>query len=353
MAATPRSARGYAALVMVLAGLVLAGLASWVLFSPEEALPPYAGSDGTGTAAAPSTPFVPVEAESGGVPVRPQATQTHSPYVKASVTVLLSVPKWMGFPATTRLELQPRADNQAAPLILWATPEKRSVRFDDVPFGPWTLRAEPLDCQVVEIPFSLSEANPAPRQVVPVQAARRIHGRVRDSAGEAVAGITVSASPVIAVAGFTVSRASGTTDAEGMFEIPGLPEGEFRVHAGTHQNPVGEAVHCVVVGPEGWADLIVPRMSSAQVTLLDATSEKPLAALRVQALRASGADEPGFSSVVDSDELGVAQFLHLPPGEYHFTAWGRGYKRLARRWMVGADRPATLELKLSPLSRGQ
>lgn len=275
-----------------------------------------------------------------------------SPLVQANVTVLLALPAWAEMPDTVKVELLPQGSNPAEKRHLWTKNGGRMVEFDDVKFGSWLLRCAPRGFQATEVPLNVSEAAPNPRQVLNLKPARSIRGRVIDSTGSAVAKVPVSARPVEPIPGFTVTRATTTTDEEGRYRLSGLPEGKYWVFAGELRSAIGPMVETDLVGDEAWADLTIPRIGSAEVTAVDSKTQLPIADMRVQAERMTTAEEgvAGYVTFQQTGDDGVARFPALPPGEYAFTFLKPSvYKTKTQRYEVGEGITATFSASILPL----
>lgn len=275
-----------------------------------------------------------------------------SPLVQATVAVLLALPAWAEMPDTVRVELIPQGSNPAEKRHLWTKNGGKFVQFDDVPFGSWLVRCAPRGFQAVEVPLTVSEKAPSPRQVLNLKPARSIRGRVIDSTGAGVASVAVSARPVEAIVGFTVTRATTTTDEEGRYRLSGLPEGKYWVFAGELRSAIGPMVETDLIGDEAWADLTIPRMGAAQITVVNETTQAPIARMRVQAERITVASEgiPGHVTFKQTDENGVAKFPAIPPGEYSFTFLQPGsYKTKTQRFEVAAGATGEFRVSVLPL----
>ena len=275
-----------------------------------------------------------------------------SPLVQANIAVLLALPAWAEMPETVRVELIPQGSNPADKRHLWTKNGGKFVQFDDVMFGSWLVRCAPRGFQATEVPLSVSEAAPNPRQVLNLKPARAIRGRVLDSTGVTVAGVPVSARPVEAIVGFTVTRATTTTDEEGRYRLSSLPEGKYWVFAGELRSPIGPMVEIDLLGDEAWADLTIPRLGSAEVTALDSQTQQPISGMRVQAERITHAEEgvAGHVTFKQTGDDGIAHFTALPPGEYAFTfLLPSGYKTKTQRFEVSEGQKAEFSASVLPL----
>jgi hypothetical protein len=331
---------------ILLVGLaLLIAVSAWILW-PDSASPigdgdlnatNLANSDQVGLAAPDSQPV--------RGPVR-----RDSPLIQATVTVLLAIPAWATAPETVKIELIPQGSNPAQKRHLWTKAGSRHVRFDDVQFGSWLVRAAPRGFQATEVPLSVSEIAAAPRQVLNLVPSRSIRGRVIDATGAPVAKVPVSARPVEAIPGFTVTRATATTDEEGRYRLSGLPEGKYWVFAGELRSAIGPMVETQLIGDEAWADLTIPALGSATITAIDELTQLPIEGIRVQAMRVDPDGQPGHTTFKQTESDGTASFPALPPGLYDFTFLKPSiYKRTSRRFEVTANQDAPLRVTVLPI----
>ncbi len=81
---------------------------------------------------------------------------------------------------------------------------------------------------------------------------QRIEGRLRDSSGQPVAGVTIEAEKVLSkgtvIAEVERPRSTAVSDRDGMFTLTGLEPGNYQV---TAESPLGTASGSVAVGKEG------------------------------------------------------------------------------------------------------
>ena len=342
-----RSSQSGASLIAVVVGLALLLAASaWILW-PQGPEPLNQNQSETDVASNNNQP--PEEANFNPV-VMPE--RRDSPLVEATVTVLLALPAWAEMPEVVRVELIPQGSNPATKRHLWTKNGGRLVQFDDVPFGSWQVRCAPRGFQAVEVPLSVSEAAPNPRQVLNLKPARSIRGRVLDSTGSPAAHVPVSARPVEAIVGFTVTRATATTDEEGRYRLTGLPEGKYWVFAGELRSAIGPMIEVDLLGDEVWADLTIPRLGSAEITAIDSKTQLPISGMRVQAERITHAEEgvAGHVTFKQTGDDGVAHFPALPPGQYAFTfLLPASYKTKTQRYEVHEGQVAKLSTSVLPL----
>jgi Carboxypeptidase regulatory-like domain len=134
-----------------------------------------------------------------------------------------------------------------------------------------------------------------------------------------VEGITVS------VRGRTFGR-DVTTNADGRFDIPGLPVGKFKLTVvppfGFEPNPFEREIEITDPRACSLVDLTIEALARASGVVVD-SSGRPLAGVSVEAVAAelAGFDPPSYHSPVTTNDNGVFEFQRLPPGSYVFGVY--------------------------------
>jgi hypothetical protein len=165
-----------------------------------------------------------------------------------------------------------------------------------------------------------------------------------------VAGIAVCVEWRATAPGDLVLPIESRTGEDGQFRIPGLRQGEYDVYAGPARAAVGARV-AVFVGPgapQAWADLQVPDLGAARVTLEDLDGVG-LAGVKVlaQMTRAAGAVTE-YRETREPGADGVVRFDWLPPGDYGFTAQGGAFRRTVREGVVALAATTEVRIPLRP-----
>lgn len=334
-----------AAPLLLVAALVLLAL-GWVLFQPAAEPGPL-----------PSGTTPTVQAEGPGearVEELPEVEEQRSSHlVKATLTVLLSKPGWAELPESVEVLLRPTGDTPGE-LRRQRTPVGGAlVEFHDLLFGTYQLEVEALGFAKAQVPVRVSKQNAQPRQIVALLPARAIVGEVRNSAGQPVAGIQVSARPQETIAGFVQATGVATTDENGRYELGPIPEGRFWVHVGPLLHPINEPVEVEVFGEKVFQDLNVGPLASVSFTITNASTDEIIAGARAQIQRVGGDGERGHSEYRTADREGVVAFTHIPPGEYTVTVLAANFRTTTRTYLIEEGADGTQPIALIPLSQSQ
>jgi protocatechuate 3,4-dioxygenase beta subunit len=158
-----------------------------------------------------------------------------------------------------------------------------------------------------------------------------IRGEVVDEAGEPVAGVLISARPVVdpASARAQVTHEGDRSDEDGRFELAGLLPGRYEVHAGTWRPERPGPLEPVSVELEPGADLndvrvVMPASGKLRGRVVDEQGE-PVSGAELHAVLIAGDDR----AQTRSNDAGEFEFAHLRPGETRVVAtdggsWWRG-----------------------------
>ena len=105
------------------------------------------------------------------------------------------------------------------------------------------------------------------------------------------------------------------------------------------------------MGDEAWADLTIPRVCQAKITVINEQTRLPQSDLRIQAMRLGADGQPGHTTFQQTNSDGEVHFKALPEGEYVLTFLKTGFKRTTKRISVSPDSPVSLEFSIVPLVR--
>ena len=332
-----------AAPLLLVTALVLVAL-GWILFQPA-AEPDLFNPGGTPSVSAEG----PSEAQLEEVPEVEEQRSSH--LVKATLTVLLSKPGWAELPESVEVVLRPTGDTPGE-LQRARTPVGAAlVEFHDLLFGSYQIEVQALGFAKAQVPVRVSKQNAQPRQVVALLPARAIVGEVRNSAGQPVAGIQVSARPQENIAGFVQATGVATTDEQGRYELGPIPEGRFWVHVGPLLHPINEPVEVEVYGEKVFQDLNVGPLASVRFTVANANTDEIIPGARAQIQRLGGDGERGHSEYRTSDREGVVAFTHIPPGEYTVTVLAANFRTSTRTYLIEEGADGQQRIALIPLSQ--
>lgn len=343
----PSKRRGSVAALLIAAAVVVCGALLWVLTVSRGATPEPID---LGSTPAVRTADGPREAEVGSIPVVGE-TKRSSSLVKATIVVLLSKPAWAELPESCEVELIPQGLTPGEARLQRTPLGGAVVEFYDVLFGEYLLQVKALGFVTAQVPVTVSRQNHAPRQVIPMVPAREITGEVRDASGDPVVGIEVSARPIEAIPGFVQSTGVAVTDETGTFHIQPLPEGDYWVHAGPLRSPISETYKAELYGERAYVDLRVGPLAQVRFELFNELNQELIAGARVQIQRVSDDGAPGHSQYRPTDQQGVVQFRHLPPGEYAVTILASKYRNMTRRYAIHANADGVIRVPVLPLSR--
>ncbi|MFQ5749308.1 MAG: carboxypeptidase regulatory-like domain-containing protein, partial [Planctomycetota bacterium] len=219
-----------------------------------------------------------------------------------------------------------------------------NFRFEGVPFGDWKLQVEAPGFQSNPVLISRDAAQPDGHILLSLLPATHIKGRALDERGRPVADLKITAIPVLKDRALMVEPHLGSTDSEGRFDIIGVRQGIYRVHAGPPRSPIGEEREVQLAGREAWLELVVPVFGRASVTVTDQKTGKGLEGIRV-VVQGSRFFDSGRT-----DAKGRALFPTLLPGEFAFTAYGSTHhRRTVQRAIVQAEQLSQVEIRMVPL----
>lgn len=294
----------------------------------------------------------------GGTPRDPNVV--HPPdrvYVSSGTTeglirgrvLLLPGLEW---PRTVTLTLSTQGEGTMLQ-VLSAGEESTDFRFDPVPFGDYRLAVSADGFQDHAHLLTVSDRTPDLYQQVVLEPDARAIGVVRDVQGRPVVDVPVTVIPWTEPPRSGVPRTARTV-AEGAYEISGLAPGEYEVFPGTLRHPLGDAKRILITpsAREGWAELVVPELGAARVTLVDEAGGNDLSEVRVQATLRGEPGRPGYTESVTADADGAARFPALPPGDYAFQAYGGVFRRTGGNATVHAGAEAEVTIALLPFRDG-
>lgn len=155
----------------------------------------------------------------------------------------------------------------------------------------------------------------------------RISGRVTlQPSGEPVAGISVVASGEGTANTVGGPAFEGKTDAEGHYELRGLPAGTYRLDTGSFDGYLVRTVEAVVEAnaETSGVDLVLAVGGSISGTVIDEASGEPLAYVGVAAR-----GEDGLLGIVFTDAAGKYEIVNLPAGTYSVEVRQQPYYYLA------------------------
>lgn len=353
------------ALLLVLAGALVVVLA-WVWGGGGDGASPAAQTEETGASAAPDAtpqPGATIRAEDlaqqrsdwqPGTVLPPDSTYRRGvPPVHALVRGRVVALSWVSWPRRAVITLS-RQEDDARIAERVVNQEEPDFRFEELPFGDYRLRLEADEFEPMSV--LVTARAEAPDQFLNLQLtpAASVSGLVRGPQGQPIAGIAVCVEWRPTAPGDLVVPLEARTDAEGRFRIPGLRQGEYDVYAGPARAAVGPRV-AVFVGPgapQAWADLQVPELGAARVTLED-LDRAGLAGVKVlaQMTRPAGA-VASYRETREPGSDGVARFDWLPPGEYGFTVQGGAFRRTVREGVVAVGSATEVRIPLRPAARG-
>ena len=221
-----------------------------------------------------------------------------------------------------------------------------NYRIEGVPAGTFQVSAS-----VNTAAFGGGRSTPA--QTVTVEAARSqqvdlefrddivVDGRVTRN-GTPLAGAIVSFVPKTAAA---QTAARGTTDADGIYEITGLMEGEYDV-AAIDTDRFSPYYTTATVRGSTTFDIDFTTVS-LRGRVIDASTSEPLGSASVDLRPASQLESPRMGRGAATDNSGAFAIDFVPPGSYLLTVTRDGYGNLVREMTVGQGATDKLELKLS------
>jgi hypothetical protein len=170
-------------------------------------------------------------------------------------------------------------------------------------------------------------ANTLRQHVVKLASPITAAGTVKDTLGHPLAGVKVRAASTMALDGcgyILPAKQIATTDAQGRFELAGLPEGYFQLFASDDSHQPVDALH--VFGPplngmpaKRYPDLTVTMTSTGSIKVKVVTADgRPVANVNVS-VRPAGmiVGSWGGSAMVRAD--GTFDFSRVPPGQYFLT----------------------------------
>jgi len=346
--------------LFAMGGALLLALA-WVLLRGQPAAgppspPPLSAASSQRPDAAPAPPPDAFEGEEGPPPVEnpsgsvlpPDSPARIDTPVVALVRGEVVAPMGNPFPSKATVWLRPQEKGAAEPRSMEVGPASRSFRFEAVPFGDWKLQVEAPGFQSNPVLISRDAGHPDGHVLLSLLPATHIKGRALDERGRPVADLKITAIPVLKNRALMVEPHFGITDAEGRFDIIGVRQGIYRVHAGPPRSPIGEEREVQLAGREAWLELVVPVFGKASVTVTDQKTGKGLEGIRVVVQGSR------FFDASKTDGKGRAIFPTLLPGEYAFTGYGSTrYRRTVQRAIVQAEQLTQVEIRMVPLHSDQ
>jgi len=287
------------------------------------------------------------EADAGSGPAA-APTRLSSPLVKANLTVLLSTPAWAQLPESCEVELLPIDGTPGEARLKRTQAGGAFVEFYDLKFGNYQVRVESIGFATAEVPVSISEKYPHPRQAIPLLPAQRIQGVVTNSAGQVLAHMEVAARPVEPIRGFVATSGITKTNEQGEYVLEPLPQGRYWLHAGPLKSPISDPIEVELVGEMSYADLRVGETGTFVVQLIDETTGEVISGGRAQVQRIGKPGEMrGFSNYLDSDAEGIVRFDHVPTGEYAVTLLAPSFRSVTKRFRVesgGSEVPQRINM---------
>ena len=269
---------------------------------------------------------------------------------RATLVGLLSAPRWVTFPNSVTVHLNPQPGNPAKAQQASSSGGNRQIHFPHVPLGNWRLVMDPEGFEKVEMVLTISARDLSPRVVLPLQEARYLRGTVHDADGNPLEGMVVHAEPLEPVKGFSIRRSRALTLADGSFAIKGLPANAYRVQCGEYSFPLGEAQELQLLGKEGWVELIAPGLGTLQATLSDEKTNHPVNKGQVMVQRVGGEGNLGHAARQTIGKDGTVHFRHLPPGEYSLTIFSRIWHRRVQRCHIQVGQTTQLEISLKAMN---
>jgi len=330
--------------------LLILGLGLYFWWSaPQTVLPP----------ALPIPPAVESQPPRGPELAKPNAEQLASDHydreilpglTRATLVGLLSAPRWVTFPDSVTVHLNPQPGNPAKAQRASSSGGNRQIHFSHVPLGNWRLVMDPEGFEKVEMVLTITARDLSPRVVLPLSEARYLRGTVKDSYGNPLEGMVVHAAPLEPIKGYSVRRSRTLTKADGTFAIKGLPANAYQVQCGEYSFPLGEAQELQLLGKEGWVELIAPDLGHLKAALTDERTKQPINKGQVMVQRVGGTGYLGHAARQTIRKDGTVNFRHLPPGEYSLTVFSRIWHRRVQRCHVQVGQTTQLKISLKAMN---
>jgi len=228
------------------------------------------------------------------------------------------------FPATWHLVLEPsrtlRGPEYGERRVQTFTSDTRDFAFDDLPLAGYELRieAEGLNSRVRHVLLQ----KPVVDQYVVIRLTPTgfVDGRVLDLRGLPVADL-----PVVLETIPDGIRRSATTDSAGAFVLPGVLDGNYRLHAGDADHPL-TTKELLFRAPSLHVELEVPPLAHLSCRVVDGYGNA-LEGVTIRGYGSAGGKVGGTS-----DRAGLIELPFLPAGTYRLTAndqrHGRGRVRI-------------------------
>lgn len=276
---------------------------------------------------------------------------------RVKVVGQVACPDWATPPGEIVIDLRPQAGTEAEARRIRVYADRLHFEFANIKAGNWELEARADGFQSFKALYTFTPGQRRISLLVPMVPANLLRGRVSNHRGLPAAHCAVSALRVVEDTSRAVLPLIGRCDENGEFSIEGVRIGNYLVHPGPPRAPLADPIEIQLAGSEAWVELSIPATGQAKITTFDFKTSEPVAKLVVTARHWQPRTDPTWIEAprnahletARTDEFGVAQFFHLPPGEYSFTAQGHGYRQRVVRRAVITDKITELEIRVRAL----
>lgn len=263
---------------------------------------------------------------------------------RGSIRGELVVRAGVAFPDTWTLVIEPSdavaGRERAATKRVEFTHGEREFRVDDLPLAGYRVRpvAAGLNGLGHDVLLVPSSAN----VFVTLAFARAgmIDGLVREASGAPAEDVPVTLEAVLGGDTETVR-----TDANGMYRLLGVVDGEYRVWVGTPSSPLAPAKELSFRAPSlRVPETKLPALGALELVVIDEGDGYPRAA----GARVWGASSTGGAFDVTADAAGAVSLRHLLPGTWRVEASLGTRASGSVEFEVAAEQATQSQLKLRP-----
>lgn len=347
IALDPRAQRGRGATGLVAGAAIVCAVLVAALWIATRGQEPESGAHAAvATAHAESAPAQlsgPLEhdtsARANGLPDAPIPLAA-----RGSIRGELVVRTGVTFPAAWTLVLEPSAvvsgRERGSARRIEFTHGEREFRVDDLPLAGYRVRPEAAGVNGLGQDVLLVPSSANVFVTLALARAGLLDGLVREASGAPAEGVTVTLENTLGG-----ERTKARTDANGMYVLTDVVDGEYRVWIGTPESPLAPAIDISFRAPSlRVPERKLPALGGLDLVVFDEGDGYP----RAGGARVWGATSAGGAFDVVADAAGAVSLRHLLPGTWRVEASLGTRASGSVEFEILAERTTESQLKLRP-----